>query len=53
MFFSVIHTGNLELALTFQESSISVDKLLSINIADGNTGHDGQLWVEKWRLAMY
>jgi len=53
MFFSVVHTGNLEFALTFQESSIGVDKLLSINISDRNTGHDGQLFVEKWRSAMY
>jgi hypothetical protein len=51
--YSINPARNLELALTFQESSIGVNELLSINIADGNARHDRQLFVKKWTSAVY
>lgn len=41
--YGVDPTGDGELALALEEGGVGLDELLGINIADGNTWHDGQI----------
>lgn len=39
-------TGNGELSLTLQESSVGVDELVRLDITNRDTGHVGGIWRE-------
>ena len=39
-------TGNGELSLTLQESSVGVDELVRLDITNRDTGHVGGVWRE-------